>query len=116
MVADSVVRGDRSSWLTSEVKRASLSIRSCRLAVIRLKADASSWRSTSSPASTRVSRSPPAMATAASVTSPRGRSALPVAHRPSAAPAKVVTSAAAPKAKARVRRVPSSSANENTSK
>ena len=115
-VAVSVVSGERSSWLTSEVNLASRSMRSCRFAVIRLNAEASSWRSTSSPTSIRVSSSPPAMATAASVTSESGRSARELAHRPTAAPARVVTRAAAASAKARARSVPASSSNENTSK
>ena len=38
-VAVSVVSGERSSWLTSEVNLASRSMRSCRFAVIRLNAE-----------------------------------------------------------------------------
>ncbi len=35
--ADSVVRGERSSWLTSELKRASRSMRSCNWSTMALK-------------------------------------------------------------------------------
>ena len=86
-----VVRGDRSSWLTSEVNRASRSIRPWRLPAMRLNEPASAFRSASSPASTLVPNCPPAMATAASEIPDSGRRTRPLAQRPTTAPAMVVT-------------------------
>ena len=60
--ADSVISGDRSSWLTSDAKRASRSMRSCSACAISLNELASTPRCGSSVASRRVSRRPPAIA------------------------------------------------------
>ena len=114
--ADRVVRGERSSWLTSDVNRASRSIRFWRLAAIRLNEVARSRRSGSPPVSTRVSSWPPAIETAASEIPARGSRARPAAHRPTMAPATVVKRAPAARAMARDRRVLASSSRENTSK
>ena len=83
---------------------------------MRLNEPASAFRSASSPASTLVPSSPPAMATAASEIPDSGRRTRPLAHRPTTAPAMVVTRAAAPRARVRVLRVPASSSREKTSK
>ena len=79
--------GDRSSWLTSEVKRASRSMRSWSWSTIRLKAEARTARSAKSALSRRVSRRPPAMASAAWAVSCSGRKARLAAQRPDDRPA-----------------------------
>ena len=63
--AASVISGDRSSWLTSDAKRASRSTRSCSAPAISLNEAASEARSRSAGGTRRVSRRPPAMASAA---------------------------------------------------
>ena len=104
-----VVSGDRSSWLTSEVKRASRSIRSWSWSTIRLKELANAARSGSPvPAGSRVSSWPPAMATAARETPVSGRSDRALAERPRTTPRTVVTTPAATMASARMCRVCSS--------
>ena len=70
--AASVISGERSSWLTSEANRASRSTRSSRAWAMWLNGTASTSRSGSSPTTSRVSRRPPAMASAAAPTSSRG--------------------------------------------
>ena len=81
------MRGERSSWLTSEVNRASRSMRSWSWSTIGLKEPVRPARSGSSMASgSRVSSRPPAMAMAAAETPVSGRSDRPAAERPTAAP------------------------------
>ncbi len=82
-----VMRGERSSWLTSEAKRASRSTRSSSACAMWLNGTASTSRSGSSPTVRRVSRRPPAMASAAMPTSSRGARARRAAHQPSRPPA-----------------------------
>ena len=76
--------GERSSWLTSELNRASRSIRSWSWSTMALNEVVSPTRSGSAASmSSRVSSSPPAMAPAASdVTSESGRSSRRLAKRP----------------------------------
>ena len=86
-----MVSGERSSWLTSEVKRASRSIRSWSWSTIVLNDWVRPARSGSSVVErSRVSRSPPAMATAARDTAESGRSERPLASRPINPPSTVV--------------------------
>ena len=111
-----VVSGERSSWLTSEAKLASRSIRSWSRSTILLNAAASAARSAKLSLSRRVSRLPPAMARAARVVSCSGRRARAAAHSPSTAPAKVVMSAARVSAARRICSVFVRSARLNISK
>ena len=67
-----VVSGDRSSWLTSEVKRASRSMRSWRLAVIRLNARPAPGGRGRRPPPRGCRAGPRRWSTAASVTSAEG--------------------------------------------
>ena len=80
--ADSVINGDRSSWLTSEAKRASRSTRCCSADAMSLNEVASTPRSGSSVGVSRVSRCPPAIALAASEASATGRTARRAASTP----------------------------------
>ena len=83
--AVNVIKGERSSWLTSEAKRASRSIRSSKPPAISLN-DATKLSKSSSPAgSRRVSSLPPAIASAAPLTSRSGARALVAANRPARA-------------------------------
>ena len=77
---------------------------------------ASTARSRSSTASRRVSSRPPAMASAARLTSASGRSARRLAHQPRAAPANVVTAAAPSREKPSDESVSSSSDRSTISK
>ncbi len=83
---------------------------------MRLNEEASTARSRTSPASRRVSSRPLAIASAACDTSRSGRSARPEAHRPSSAPAMVVTAPAVSRATRMIWRVRAVGARENTSK
>ena len=85
------MRGERSSWLTSELKRASRSMRSCSWSTMALNERVNPSRSGSAASgSSRVSSSPPAMARAARDTTANGRSERVLAKRPSAIPKMVV--------------------------
>jgi hypothetical protein len=86
-----VMRGERSSWLTSDAKRPSRSMRSSSAWAMWLNDVTSASRSGSSPPSKRVSSRPPAIASAATPTFDRGRSVRRLIQYPSAAPASVVT-------------------------
>ncbi len=89
--AANVVRGERSSWLTSELKRASRSMRTWSWSTMALKEFVSPSRSGSvASGSRRVSSSPPAMAPAARDTSARGRKSRLLAKRPRPVPSSVV--------------------------
>ena len=90
--AESVVRGERSSWLTSELNRASRWIRAWSWSTMVLNELVRPSRSGSAAsAPKRVSSRPPAMATAARDTADSGRSDRRLANRPSARPSNVVT-------------------------
>ena len=79
-----VMSGERSSWLTSDAKRPSRSIRSSSAWAMWLNDVTSASRSGSSPPSSRVSSRPPAMASAATPDvrqGAQGAAADPVAER-----------------------------------
>ena len=84
------VSGVRSSWLTSDAKRASRSMRCCSETAISLNDRTMGSRSASPSSSSRVSRRPPAMSTAAADTRSSGRSSRRLAYKPTAAPAMAV--------------------------
>ena len=115
--AESVVSGERNSWLTSELNRASRSMRTWSWSTIALKEAVSPTRSGSAASmSSRVSSSPPAMAPAAEVTSESGRNEPPLAKRPSAMPSSVVTAPATKRVRPSTLMVWSRSDRSNTSK
>ena len=76
------VIGERSSWLTSEAKRASRSIRVCTASAISLNEPANRSRSGSDSGARRVSSPPEAMSSAASATWLSGRSSRRLVARP----------------------------------
>ena len=76
------VIGERSSWLTSEAKRASRSIRVCTASAISLNEPANRSRSGSDSGASRVSSPPEAMSSAASATWLSGRSSRRLVARP----------------------------------
>ncbi len=88
--AVSVVIGLRNSWDTSEVNRASCSIRVSRLAAMWLNVSTMRSRSGSEVSSSRVPSRPLAIASAARPIAPRGRSTPRLTHQPSAMPNSVV--------------------------
>ena len=110
------MRGERSSWLTSDANRASRSMRSCRAWAMSLNEAEIGRRSGSSLVSSRVSRRPAASAMAAVDTPVSGRRARRLAHQPSAAPASVVTSDAPSSEIPRASSVSSRSASDTISK
>jgi hypothetical protein len=114
--ADIVINGDRSSWLTSDAKRASRSMRSCRACAMSLNDMASGPRSGSAVPPRRVSSRPPAMACAAWLTSLSGVSTRRLAHHPRPPPANVVSADAPSSEKARARSVSSMSSSGKISK
>ena len=117
IAAAKVVSGDRSSWLTSELKRASRSMRSCNWSTMALNDMVKPSRSGSAASrSSRVSRSPEAMAPAARDTSASGRSERTLANRPSPVPRSVVTTPATKRVNPSTRSVWSRSDRSKTSK
>ena len=92
--ADSVISGERSSWLTSDANRASRSTRSWSAEAMSLNDVASTPRSGSSVGVRRVSSRPPAIAFAASDASATGRTARRAASTPTSTPRPVVIVAA----------------------
>ena len=114
--ADNVINGERSSWLTSEAKRASRSMRSSRAAAISLNDIVSGARSGSSATTSRVSRRPLAIEWAASLTSVSGSSARRLAEYPRPAPAAVVNKAPPAKMMPSERSVSDSSVSDTISK
>ena len=72
--ADRAVMGERSSWLTSEAKRASRSMRLWTASAMSLNELTSRSRSGSGSGSSRVSKSPDASSLAAPATRESGRS------------------------------------------
>ena len=96
--AAKVIRGLRSSWLTSEVNRASRSTRSCSVVTMSLNAEVRACMSGSSVGSRRVSSRPSAIARAACAALASGRTARREANTPSAIPTNVVVNAASTRA------------------
>ena len=92
--AESVMTGERSSWLTSDANRPSRSMRSSSAEAMWLNEVTNTPRSGSSSAPSRVSSRPPAIASAARETSANGRRVRRLVHQPRAAPAIVVRTAA----------------------
>ena len=112
-----MVRGERNSWLTSELKRASRSIRDWIWSTMALNEVVRPSRSGSLVSEgSRVSSWPPAMATAARETSVSGRSERRLAKRPRPAPSSVVTTPATTRVIASTPKVWPRSESENTSK
>ena len=89
--AVSAVSGERSSWLTSEAKRASRSMRSWTASAMLLNELTSRCRSGSASSGRRVSRPPSASSLAASATRDSGFRRRRLAHQPSPAEASTVT-------------------------
>ncbi len=114
--ADSVISGERSSWLTSEAKRASRSMRSCSAEAMSLNELASTPRSGSSVGGRRVPRWPPAIALAAWAASATGRTARRAAKTPSSTPSAVVITLASSSDRATLDSVRSSSPRSKNSK
>ena len=86
IAAESVVMGDRSSWLTSEAKRASRSMRALDGVGHLVERLASRSRSGSASSATRVSSPPDAMSPGRGrLTRPSGRSRRRLVHQPDAA-------------------------------
>ena len=111
-----VISGDRSSWLTSDAKRASRSTRCSSASAMSLNDSVSTRRSGSSVNSNRVSRRPPAIAEAAWAAVPSGRTARRAEKIPTSTPSPVVISAARNNATRRFERLESTSSSGKNSK
>ena len=114
--AASAVIGERSSWLTSEAKRASRSMRAWTASAMSLNESARRSRSGSPSRTTRVSRSPAAISPAASVMRPSGRSSRPLVHQPAKLASRIVTTDPTTSVNRIVRSVSSVGPRRNASK
>ena len=116
VAATSVVKGERSSWLTSDANLVSRSMRCWRAETMWLNDAARGARSGSCPISMRRDSCPPAMSPAAVLTSASGRNTRRPAHSPRRPAATVVAAAAASNEFRMTPSVWSSSSSEKTSK